>query len=696
VSFIKKYLFFFIVVLVLIGIVCYMFFINTKIGFAIKIFDSKEKIDDLTYFKIPTKESLDNNPISQRFTENNKIIFTLNKPINAMAVSGNLTLLSNAGLVRIIIVDEGNREYLVYEIDSLLAKDNKNISFENICEETCILDKSITPIAIKIQVEDAILNLSTINTLSEDKSFIKIKDITSYKQQMLKSQDQAKIEKYNFSQNSWTAGETSVSNLSYEEQKKLFRSQDGTIPEYLPNLQGFLNYKGGIFVLAETNKDNFKSTPPEISQKPDLILPNSWDWRNVHGENWLTPVKNQGPVGTCWAFSLVGNLESRINLFYNNNFNLDLSEQMLVDCQSWPYPNSSATFGSCVYYSYCKNKYEGIADEACNPYVERQSFNLDDCSLSNICNDWVDRIWKPEDYLFIYNFEGELVDEIISKENLKKHLILNGTMDVAVNSISHAMVLVGYENVGNWTGTKFCSSVYSYPYGSFCAGNDCLERDCSMYSIGDEITKCGLIEKSDLSFQSDIRKYICTDTSDGMLWIYTNSEYCNENEICVNNNCQNISEIEPGYQICRIFSLDNWYPFYLSEVSDYTPGNGDVVWIFKNSWGEDWGEEGYLKLISPTISMYAHLLTGNITPPENTAYWPEGFDNAINCEDKDGDGYCNWGISQEKPSTCPSFCKEEKDCDDSNPNIFGFISETNLNCKKNINISIIHDQNLQR
>jgi hypothetical protein len=46
--------------------------------------------------------------------------------------------------------------------------------------------------------------------------------------------------------------------------------------------------------------------------------------------------------------------------------------------------------------------------------------------------------------------------------------------------------------------------------------------------------------------------------------------------------------------------------------------------------------------------------------------------------DKDNDGYCNWGISAEKPSTCPSFCKSQKDCDDSNP-LKGPFDE-NLNC----------------
>jgi hypothetical protein len=51
------------------------------------------------------------------------------------------------------------------------------------------------------------------------------------------------------------------------------------------------------------------------------------------------------------------------------------------------------------------------------------------------------------------------------------------------------------------------------------------------------------------------------------------------------------------------------------------------------------------------------------------------------CVDEDGDGYCNWGISATKPSTCPSFCNARRDCDDSNPSLLDFVSDTNFNCR---------------
>ena len=59
-------------------------------------------------------------------------------------------------------------------------------------------------------------------------------------------------------------------------------------------------------------------------------LPASLDWRNHNGKNYLTPVKDQGDCGSCWAFATTAELESYI--MRTQNRSVDLSEQIVLSC----------------------------------------------------------------------------------------------------------------------------------------------------------------------------------------------------------------------------------------------------------------------------------------------------------------------------------------------------------------------------
>ena len=63
---------------------------------------------------------------------------------------------------------------------------------------------------------------------------------------------------------------------------------------------------------------------------PTRELPATFDWRNHNGYNYCTPIKNQGGCGSCWAFALIGSVES--NILIMDLTTTDLSEQWLVSC----------------------------------------------------------------------------------------------------------------------------------------------------------------------------------------------------------------------------------------------------------------------------------------------------------------------------------------------------------------------------
>lgn len=64
-------------------------------------------------------------------------------------------------------------------------------------------------------------------------------------------------------------------------------------------------------------------------------LPDSFDWRD-HGA--VTQVKDQGEVGTCWAFSTVQNVEGQF--FLKGNKLTNLSVEQVVDCDGTKDPKT--------------------------------------------------------------------------------------------------------------------------------------------------------------------------------------------------------------------------------------------------------------------------------------------------------------------------------------------------------------------
>ena len=132
-----------------------------------------------------------------------------------------------------------------------------------------------------------------------------------------------------------------------------------------------------------------------------------------------------------------------------------------------------------------------------------------------------------------------------------------------------------------------------------------------------------------------------------------------------------------GYKTIK--AADIVYEHYNTRivVKPGDPHIGQTVWIFKNSWGENWGDHGFLYAfvnINNMVSSAAPTL-----PFEYKYNWSSKYPlfsrqliSAISqptpAYDKDNDGYYWWGIGP-RPQNLPANAKLEEDSDDSDASI---------------------------
>ena len=237
------------------------------------------------------------------------------------------------------------------------------------------------------------------------------------------------MHEHNTNGKSWHMGHSPLLDMTEEEQKAL---------------RGFDGAAWNLKTKGVARGKQAGQAAPVFSRKPASgQLPPSFDWRD-HG--MVTPVKNQGACGSCWAFSGVGTIEAA--LLINNQTETILSEQQFVDCV--PNPNQCGGTGGC----------DGATQPLLFEYAQENGAELEDAyaytAATGTCHE--------ADYSKAATIEGwGVLPENCDNDMLMSYLLEFGPIAVSVDAepwayygggvmdfascgstIDHAVLLVGY------------------------------------------------------------------------------------------------------------------------------------------------------------------------------------------------------------------------------------------------------------
>ena len=353
--------------------------------------------------------------------------FRSESDIGGLSIDGHFLRIDDNFLVRILLIDKQGKKHLIMELYKEIC-DTSSFDFSDYCEETVALD-NVQPHKIELHVIGAELQLSGVNLAK------KISNRKSRRTAVFEAAEAAKkehvqdvvnrINRYNETHNKiWRAGITPLSLKSYDDKKRILGFDDNS------STGAFEYYIDGIFEIGEPDGTN-------PSRSSSNIYVDEFDWRDRHGKNWITSVKNQQDMGYCCAFTAVGVTEAMMRLYYNQLIDIDLSEQEAACCNGRAKPWKGMRIEEPL--NYIRN--HGVCDEYSYPFVNDTM--QADCHSNEI---------MPNEIVSIGNY----ISVVRSEESLKQALITHGPLCSSVHFWgyepdgvtkwyrNHAMPIVGY------------------------------------------------------------------------------------------------------------------------------------------------------------------------------------------------------------------------------------------------------------
>lgn len=260
----------------------------------------------------------------------------------------------------------------------------------------------------------------------------------------------------------WTAGETSVSRLSLEHKRRL-----ASMP--LPVIEAA------------------GASAPEVTAPASAAALAQLDLRNVNGHSFVTPVRDQGACGSCWAFAVAGAMESRLLQLLAVG-DLDLAEQVLVSCDS----RSQGCGGGSLWTASDFARDNGLPLESCAPYRAANG------TCGTVCPDWRSTAYRISAYRAVQATVGSIREAIATSGAVPclmtayddffsyKSGIYSHVTGALVGG--HAVVIIGYNDAAEyfiaknswgtqWGEAGFFNIAYSEVGGASSFGTGSLVYD---------------------------------------------------------------------------------------------------------------------------------------------------------------------------------------------------------------------------
>jgi len=243
---------------------------------------------------------------------------------------------------------------------------------------------------------------------------------------------------------------TLLTGQEHDKRKKIFANNLKFIEKHnAEHALGIHTYTVGVNEFADlTNKEfskqynGFKSWGGTDGSVIEVLgdLPDSIDWRQ---KGAVTPVKNQGNCGSCWAFSTTGTIEGAY--FKKTGKLVLLSEQNLMDCSLRNYGCDGGNPFLALMYTIVNG---GIDSEKSYPYEgERNYCNFDDNNIGAKIRSVKNIIGRSEEELTKAIGTMGPVSVSIDASQRSFQLYTSGVYNEPTcnsNVLDHAVLAVGY------------------------------------------------------------------------------------------------------------------------------------------------------------------------------------------------------------------------------------------------------------